>query len=584
MKKILLALVCLLYLSLFSAQAAPPIRVLIVDGQSNHAWQLTTPVLKKLLDEAGLFQTDIATSPRRGGDFTTFKPEFAKYQVVVMNYNNDGQKVEWPAETVQAFEQFVRDGGGLVSVHSADNSFPSWLAYNQMIGIGGWGARDEKSGPLWYYKDGKLVSDTSPGPGGSHVNRVPFLVTVQNSDHPITKGLPKAWMHQGDELYNSLRGPGQNMTVLATAHSDPVPGRGTDRDEPSLMVLSYGKGRIFHTTQGHDVSAMSCVGFITTFQRGTEWAATGKVTQKVPPNFPTAESVSYRADIAAMDPSFFGAPAAGGRGGAAGASGTIRPVSIPIAPSNPAPARPATLPGAAKRLEFEVASVKVYPMAPNSFMMRQNTPGVPPVRATGNRVTERAHLQDLVMEAYGVHDYQIVGLPDWGLSPGGTVYEIEAKAEGDGTPMQDQLQQMMQSLLADRFQLRLHRETKPLPVYALVIGKNGAKVRALRDDEALSTGRESIDLPIQKSRFVGLFSLVGAYADRPVVDETGLSGNYEHANLGLNNFGLLRREDPVGAQATLSSALQDKLGLRLEPRTQQTEILVIEHAEAPSAN
>jgi type 1 glutamine amidotransferase len=68
------------------------------------------------------------------------------------------------------------------------------------------------------------------------------------------------------------------------------------------MVLRFGKGRIFHTTMGHDVAALSCVGFITTLQRGTEWAATGKVTQKVPATFPTATTVSYRVDIAEMDP------------------------------------------------------------------------------------------------------------------------------------------------------------------------------------------------------------------------------------------------------------------------------------------
>jgi type 1 glutamine amidotransferase len=90
------------------------------------------------------------------------------------------------------------------------------------------------------------------------------------------------------------------MTVLATAHSDPA-NKGTGRDEPMLMVLSYGKGRIFHTTMGHDVPALSCVGFIATFQRGTEWAATGKVTQKVPAAFPTSDTVSYRVDIAAMN-------------------------------------------------------------------------------------------------------------------------------------------------------------------------------------------------------------------------------------------------------------------------------------------
>ena len=117
------------------------------------------------------------------------------------------------------------------------------------------------------------------------------------------RGLPPVWMHVADDLYATLRGPGKNMTVLATAHSDPK-NKGTDHDEPMVMVLSYGKGRVFHITMGHDVSALSCVGLMTLFQRGTEWAATGKVTQKVPASFPTANTVSFRADIASMDPAF----------------------------------------------------------------------------------------------------------------------------------------------------------------------------------------------------------------------------------------------------------------------------------------
>jgi hypothetical protein len=121
------------------------------------------------------------------------------------------------------------------------------------------------------------------------------------------KGLPRVWMHGADELYATLRGPGQNMTVLATAHSDPA-NHGTGHDEPTLIVLSYGKGRIFHTTMGHDVAALSCAGFITTYQRGAEWAATGRVTQKVPADFPTADSVSLRVEIAKMDPVFVSGP------------------------------------------------------------------------------------------------------------------------------------------------------------------------------------------------------------------------------------------------------------------------------------
>jgi uncharacterized protein len=281
-------------------RAATPLRVMILDGQSAgtyHDWQHTTPVLKKELENAGLFQVDVVTAPPSGGDFKQFKPDFSQYQAVVLNY--DGP--DWPAELKASFENYIKGGGGLVIVHAADNAFPAWRGFNQMIGIGGWRERTEKAGPLWYVKAGRLVSDNTPGSAGSHGARLPFLVTAQQPEHPILKGLPKSWMHAPDELYATLRGPGENMTVLATAHSDPA-NKGTGRDEPMLMVLSYGKGRIFHTTMGHDVPALSCVGFITTFQRGTEWAATGRVTQKVPVAFPTADTVSYRVDIAAMNP------------------------------------------------------------------------------------------------------------------------------------------------------------------------------------------------------------------------------------------------------------------------------------------
>ncbi len=280
-----------------SADAAP-LKALIVNGQMNkaHDWKVSSPILKRILEQTGLFKVDFATSPPKGGNMENFKPDFAAYDVMVLDYDGD----YWSEQTKKAFVKYVKSGGGVVVYHSADNAFPKWKEYNEIIGLGGWGGRNEKSGPYIRWRDGKIVRDMSPGRGGSHPPQHDYQVIIRQKEHPITKGLPEKWMHTKDELYSQLRGPAKNLTVLATAYADPKK-RGSGEHEPVLFTVNYGKGRMFHTVLGHakrlPVPCMECVGFIVTFQRGAEWAATGKVTQKVPDDFPTATELRVRKNL-----------------------------------------------------------------------------------------------------------------------------------------------------------------------------------------------------------------------------------------------------------------------------------------------
>jgi type 1 glutamine amidotransferase len=270
-----------------------PYTALLVTGQNNHNWQVSSEVLKQILENSSLFSVDMAVSPASGEEMSAFKPVFADYDIVVLDYNGDS----WPEETKTSFVDYVSQGGGVVVYHAADNAFPDWPEYNEIIGLGGWGDRDENSGPYVRWKDGEFTRDMSPGRGGSHGAQHAFRVTNRDTEHPVTRGLPENWMHEKDELYSQLRGPAKNMTVLATAYADTAQG-GTGENEPMLMAISYGQGRVFHTVIGHagkdEVTnpAMQCVGFIVTLQRGAEWAATGDVTQEVPIDFPSFNVLS----------------------------------------------------------------------------------------------------------------------------------------------------------------------------------------------------------------------------------------------------------------------------------------------------
>lgn len=299
------------------AEETNPMKALIIDGQNNHdMWPMTTVMMKQYLEETGLFEVDVERTaftwkgddliekfPLEGGKETkalpeptpdpNYTPDFSKYDVVLSNFGWNA--APWPETTRAALETFVSNGGGLVVVHAADNSFPEWEAYNKMIGLGGWGGRTEKDGPYVYYNDAdELIRDTTAGRGGHHGPQREFQIKLRDTTHPITKGMPELWLHAKDELYDQLRGPAENMQILATAYADEEKG-GSGRHEPMLIALTYGQGRIFHNPMGHADYSMECVGFIVTLQRGTEWAATGQVSQMaIPADFPTADQVSQR--------------------------------------------------------------------------------------------------------------------------------------------------------------------------------------------------------------------------------------------------------------------------------------------------
>lgn len=296
----------------FTADAAEPKhKALIVDGQNNHGvWPKTTVMMKKYLEETGLFTVDIARTRLtwNGSELAKyglddgkqyeevkgpqtdpeFKPDFSKYGLVVSNYNG----AAWPEATQQAFEKFVSAGGGYVVVHAANNAFPGWKEYDRMIGLGWRGA--EYGDRVTVDESGKTVRTAKgQGPGAGHGPQHAFPVIIRDTEHPITKGLPAAWLHVQDELYHGQRGPAENMRVLATAFSAQDKG-GTGSHEPMIWVIPHGKGRVVTTVLGHGDYSQECVGFIVTFQRAAEFAVTGTVTQVVPKDFPTEDKSSQR--------------------------------------------------------------------------------------------------------------------------------------------------------------------------------------------------------------------------------------------------------------------------------------------------
>jgi putative membrane-bound dehydrogenase-like protein len=333
----MLRLPCFAALLLAISASAAPIRVLIVDGHNNHDWRSTTDCLQATLEATGRFSVAVSTAPSQAfprvphrsqpadkealaaarAEFAkvsaaakteleprwqAWSPDFKNADVVVLNYNGLG----WRPEVGEAYLDFVRDGGGTVLVHAANNGFRNWESFNELIGLG-WRPSefgtaikvDPDTGKAFAAADAELAKGGASGHGSKHA----FQVTVRASDHPIMRGLPPVWMHARDELYHHMRGPAEKLTVLSSAWSEPKQ-RGSGYHEPITWETAYGKGRAIVTSMGHlwlgDLSrgepeSLYCVGFQTVFARACEYAATGEVTQPVPEGFPGADEPHFLA-------------------------------------------------------------------------------------------------------------------------------------------------------------------------------------------------------------------------------------------------------------------------------------------------
>jgi len=248
----------LLAFAALAAMAQP--RVLILTGQSDephHHWKETTAAIQGLLEGAGRVQVKVNDSPQ------ALQPGGLRgYAAILINYNGP----RWPRPVETQIEEFVRSGKGLVAFHLA--SYGEWFG---MVFDKKW--RDGAPGSEWeaYPRIVGMSWDTAKI---GHARRAPFQVDWTGIEHPISRGLPRSFAAD-DELFHRIT-LSSGVTVLADALS-PVEIGGTGNREPLIWVNSFGRGRVFYTTLGHDVKAFEQPGMRAAFARGVEWAATGKV-------------------------------------------------------------------------------------------------------------------------------------------------------------------------------------------------------------------------------------------------------------------------------------------------------------------
>ncbi|MEO0508953.1 MAG: ThuA domain-containing protein [Verrucomicrobiota bacterium] len=295
MKKLGKHIVAFLLISVCTLVGATPdekISVLIVDGFSNHDWKATTQAISSILRSDENFEIDVSTVPTKNSElWKAWNPDFNDYDLVIQNTNDISRKGSWPEAAKKSLERYVSGGGGLLIFHSANNAFPNWDEYNQMIGLG-W--RKKGYGRAIVIREDKpVIIPTGEGGNTGHGKRVNAVIT-RLGDHPIHKGLPKKWMAADTEIYRYARGPAENISILSYANDAK-----TGLNFPTEWVVGYGEGRVYNSTFGHywrDLSeappGIRCNGFRTVLCRAARWLARAEITPTSPDNFPSADRIS----------------------------------------------------------------------------------------------------------------------------------------------------------------------------------------------------------------------------------------------------------------------------------------------------
>ena len=284
-----------------------PIKLLVIEGTSNHDWQRRISVFQSILSRDGSFEMDVSIVPQdtNSPEWAAWSPDFSAYDVVLSGYRDGPGGTPWPASVQTAFAAYVQNGGGFYAFHEANQAFTNWPEWQQIVGLT-W--HDANTGTAFTVNPDDTLTSHPPGSGlaTGHGNRADSLVKRHGlpTEHPIHAGLPDSWMAADLEVVRFPRGidpnVASNVNILSSTIDPDPPAGETALAHPVEWTVSYGSGRIYASTYGHifsdqtEPAGMRCAAFQDLFVRALKWCAGRNPGTQVSPDFPTTTAISLR--------------------------------------------------------------------------------------------------------------------------------------------------------------------------------------------------------------------------------------------------------------------------------------------------